>query len=81
MKIVAIRDKATEAYQIPFFVQTVGQAFRMFNDEINRPDSPMGAHPEDYDLFEIGDFNEDRGEIQGSNPILRARGIDVKNTA
>lgn len=78
MLMMAIKDRATDAFQVPFFTHTVGQAMRMFIDAVNTKDSQMGAHPEDYDLYELGYFNEDTGEIGTTGLELRARAQDHK---
>lgn len=61
MQMVAIKDRALNAFMTPFFTQTVNQAIRMFQDEINRKESPMHAHPDDYDLWHLGEWNDDTG--------------------
>lgn len=77
MIIVAVRDRAIDSFGTPFFVVAPGQAIRSFMDEINRPDSPMGAHPEDYDLYELGEYNENAGAITTpTTPRLLAIGKD-----
>lgn len=82
MKIIAVRDSAIEAFGTPFFTQTVGQAIRSFIDEINRPESNMGQHPEDYDLYEIGEYDTNQAQITvPAQPRLIAVGKDVRNTA
>lgn len=60
---VAIRDRAMNAYLRPFFVPSVGLAIRSFSDEINRKaeDNTMYHHPDDYDLYELGTFDEELG--------------------
>lgn len=63
---VATRDRQLAAYHRPFFVPTKGFAVRSFTDEVNRKaaDNPMFAHPEDYELFHIGYFDEDTGVLE-----------------
>lgn len=71
LQIVAVRDRAANAFMRPFFVPTLGMAIRSFQDEVNRngavTDAPMYHHPEDYDLYHLGAFDEDVGgfEIDG----------------
>lgn len=72
--IVAVRDRAVDAFSRPFFVPTVGAAVRSFRDEVNKPDSPMYAHPEDYDLYEIGRFEDNTGELV---PLDRPRQVAI----
>lgn len=65
LKIVAIRDRALDAYGRPIFVHTVGQAIRSFQDEINRAEAnnEMNKHPDDYDLYLLGDYDDSTGKI------------------
>lgn len=68
MEIFAVKDRALNAFMRPFFAQTIGQAIRSFSDEINRPgghqvgsENHMNMHPEDYDLWHLGSFNDATG--------------------
>lgn len=76
MFIVAVKDRALDAYMTPFFVPAIGLAIRSFQDEINRADSPMHAHPEDYDLYHLGSFDERDGMLGGGVPRQIAIGKD-----
>lgn len=74
MKIYAIYDHATEAFGQPFFVKAQGQAVRSFRDECENPESQFAKHPGDFDLFYIGEYNEENGTItqQGTERVARA---------
>lgn len=78
LKVLAVRDRAIDAYGTPVFVSAVGQAVRSFVDECNRPDSQLCAHPEDYDLFLIGEFDVERGQLLPQDPRQVAIGKDCK---
>lgn len=78
MKIITVRDKAVEAYGTPFFTKTIGQAIRSFRDELARDESPMGQHPEDYDLYFIGDYEEESGAITAMKPLVIAKGTESR---
>lgn len=56
--VVAIRDSCVDAFLRPFFVRSVAEAVRSFGDEIQRDDCPMKAHPEHFELFELGTFQD-----------------------
>lgn len=73
MVICSIYDKATEAYMRPFTAQTLGQATRMFLDEVNKEGNPINAHPEDYALFHIADFTDNDGLIKSIEVKCLAR--------
>jgi len=74
--IVAVKDLALGAFLPPFFVPAVGVAVRQFGDEVKRDDSPMSSHPEDYELFDFGVF-DDIGQFDLLPvPARIARGLD-----
>lgn len=80
MKLIcAVKDLAIQAYGMPFYVHTKGEAIRSFSDEVNRTDgkSAVAQHPEDYELYELGTYDEATGTIEGKSPELFARAKDL----
>lgn len=65
MTIVAVRDKKCDCFSRPFFAQTPAAAIRSFSDEVNRAheENPYYKHPEDYALYELGQYNDEDGSI------------------
>lgn len=61
--LVAIRDRAIDAFQPIFNVRATGEAIRAFQDALNKPDNPMNTHADDYDLYSLGTFDDDTGQI------------------
>jgi hypothetical protein len=63
MIVVSIKDRAADAYGRPFYVPSVGVAIRSFQDEVNRQsdDNQMYQHPDDFDLFHLGEFDDNTG--------------------
>lgn len=82
--VVAIKDRAADAYNRPFFVNTVGQAIRAFQDEINRnaADNTMYQHPDDFDLYSLGTFDDNTGHLvsNASGPEQIAIGKNCKTS-
>ena len=68
MKLVmcSMKDRAADAYARPMFVPSVGVAIRSFSDEINREDkdNQLFAHPDDFDLYELGTFDDSNGRFE-----------------
>lgn len=66
LNVVAIRDVKMNAFSRPWFVPTIGVAVRSFGDECKRDaaDNPMWSHPEDFELFHIGMFDEETGKLE-----------------
>lgn len=67
-KVVCIRDRAADVFGQPVFVAALGQALRSFGDEINNKESQMSKHPDDYDLYELGEFDDNEGLFYANNP-------------
>lgn len=63
LNIYTIFDTASGAYMRPFFLQSDGQAIRSFTDIATDADHEIGRHPEDYTLFRIGIYDDNRGEL------------------
>lgn len=63
--IVAIKDRAADAYMRPWFVPTPAMAVRSFMDEVQREsaDNQLFHHSDDFDLYEIGLFDDSTGRI------------------
>jgi len=58
LKIFSVYDSKIEAYMQPFFMQSKGAALRAFMDTLADKSSVLAKHPEDYTLFEIGEFDD-----------------------
>lgn len=63
-KICSVYDNKAEAWLNPFTVRSSAEAIRTFSDECNNPQSMFTKHPNDYTLFEIGEFYEGTGNIE-----------------
>ena len=70
---VCVRDEALNAFNRPFFVNSLGFAVRSFEDEVNRPadDNPMRKHAKDFSLFHVGSFDEDSGRFESLDVPIR----------
>lgn len=62
--IFSVYDVASESFQRPFTAVKKGEAMRSFIDICQDEKHPLGQHPEDYTLFEIGSFNDASGEVK-----------------
>lgn len=56
-KIFTVRDTKAEAYMDPFYMASRGEAVRSFGDAANDTQHPFHKHPEDYVLFELGEYD------------------------
>lgn len=79
LKIVAVRDRAADCFGMPNFVASIGGAIRSFADEINRKadNNPLSMHPEDFDLYELGEYDDASGSFETIKPRQIAIGKDL----
>ncbi len=62
-KIFSVYDIAAASFQKPFFAGQAGEAMRSFCDICADDKHPLGQHPEDYTLMEVGVWDDQSGEI------------------
>lgn len=63
LKMYSVHDAKAEAYLQPFCTKTRGLASRMFTNTVNDENTEFWKHPEDYTLFEIGEYDENSGQL------------------
>lgn len=79
LRIFAVRDSATQSFGTPMFMVANGQAVRSFSDEVNRQDkdNQLYSHPDDFELYVVGEYSTDDGSFETHEPVLLSRGKDV----
>jgi len=58
MKMFTVYDSKAEAYMLPFFAKSTGEALRTFSDTCQDKSHIFAKHPEDFTLFELGTWDE-----------------------
>lgn len=64
MLLASIYDKKACIYGKPFYPVTKADAIRAFGDIAVDSNHPVGKHPEDYDLFVLGVFDDNKGGVE-----------------
>lgn len=70
LKVFAVRDTKAEAFLQPFFSNSVGNALRAFGDAAVDKNCPFNKHPEDYILYEVGEYDDSTAGL-GALEIIR----------
>lgn len=79
--LVALYDRATESFAPVMTVHTRAEAIRSFRQAMNDPQTPMYNHPTDYELHQIGNYDDQSGRIEPTLPTtVIARGEDFKES-
>lgn len=80
-KAFSVYDAKGKFFGVPFFMLNEGLASRAFDDLVNDPHSFVNKHPEDYQLYEIGEFRDDEAVMVTLTPMkLVATGLQFKKS-
>lgn len=66
----SVFDRKSLVYSPPFYSPTDGSATRAFSDAANDPQAPIGAHPVDYVLFQVGTYDDQKGLLAPISPLV-----------
>lgn len=79
--LVSIKDRAIDAFQPLGNVRAEGEAIRVFKDMLADTNTPQGKHPDDYDLYIVGTFDDQTGYVEPEGkPRKLADGKTIKET-
>lgn len=70
MLYFAVFDKKVGAFMQPFCLASQGAAIRSFQDEVNKEGSDLGRHPEDFQLFQVGEYDEMKGSFTWASTVM-----------
>lgn len=77
--LISIKDRAIEAFQPIGNVRAKGEALRVFHDLLANQQAPQHAHPDDYDLYLVGYFDDQTGRLEALD--MPEKLADGKTTA
>lgn len=81
LKAFSIRDAKSEIFHPPFFKTTHGEAERDFRTTANDPKTMICQHPEDFDLYFIGVYDDQTGRFDSQpTPQHLLKSIQCVNT-
>lgn len=79
MKVFQIYDLKAEAYLEPIYTETTGLAIRRFQATTNNPKSVFCEYPEDFTLYETGEWDSRTGRhTEHENPIPLGKANEFK---
>lgn len=64
MILIAVQDIKASAFLNPITVRTTAEGIRQFESQVKNKESLFHAHPSDFILFALGEYNELTGEIK-----------------
>lgn len=77
--ILSVRDTKAGSFAQPFYAPTLVHGIRSFLDAAaaEHPDNMMRKHPEDFELYHLGSFNDQDASFEPMRPQLVSKAIDV----
>lgn len=79
MKLFTIYDSAAKAFNSPFAMRHVNEAIRGFQTALTDPQSNISQYPEDYALYECGEFDNNSGEfLTPDRPVIVISALEAK---
>lgn len=66
--LCAVFDSKIGGYAVPFSVRSRGEAIRSFEDACRDEKMPFKAHPGDFSLFYVGEFDDSTGQVVAVQP-------------
>lgn len=61
--IYAVYDSKVKYFHKPMFMRNKGEALRSWTEVANEKDHAISRHPEDFVLFELGDYDDQTATI------------------
>lgn len=81
--LYSVYDTKVKFFHKPMFMRNKGEALRSWKTEANAdPEkSSISAHPSDFDLFEIGEFDDDTAKFEmHPSPISLGLAVHYKES-
>jgi len=70
LRAYCLYDRKSLAYHLPFFCTTDGLAVRMVSDLVADVNSNPGRHPNDFVLFYIGNYDDQKAGMHPISPLV-----------
>ena len=78
LKMFAVRDSKIEAYMRPSFVQNEAVMRRSCEHALFDENHPFSLAPQDYQVFYLGEFDENTGKLTPVAPEHVFNIVDLK---
>lgn len=68
-KAFSLYDSKAQFFSAPFFQHHAGQAIRSVADLAADLNTTVGRHPADFQLYQVGTFDDQTGHLESCPPI------------
>lgn len=73
-EILALYDSKARAFNTPIFTPRIEVGLRAIRGAVNAPGTFLHTHPEDYTVFYLGQYDDEKGEFL---PLAQARNLGL----
>lgn len=63
VSVYAVYDSKVKYFHQPMFMRNKGEALRSWENVANEKDHAISRHPEDFILFELGEYDDQTAQI------------------
>lgn len=70
LRAYSIYDRKALQYHPPFYVSADGAAVRHMADAANDMQNMIGRHPNDFVLYYVGDYDDQKGAMLPVSPLV-----------
>lgn len=78
--VFSVRDEKAQTYSSPMVLPNKGMILREFSDMVIAGNNAISKHPEDYALYQIGEFDDFTGLVKSLPvPDLLGRASEFVN--
>lgn len=70
IEVFCIFDNKAKAFAQPFFLPNQAVAIRAFREVANDPTSQICKAPSDFELFSVGQFDDELGKLLPANQLV-----------
>lgn len=82
LKVVAVQDARSGFFMRPSFGNHLGSILRDWESVVNDPQSQMNKYPEDFALYELGEYDDISGNFKcEATPRLLSTARQVQKTS
>ena len=77
LRMFAIFDSASGVYDRPICFRAVGEALRFWKHMVLNKDSVVAKSPKDFSFYQVGEYDDECGEVRALNKICVQTGEEV----
>lgn len=77
LKLFTVYDKQVDAHGVLFTAVSEGHAVRSVNAMRKNPQNPWNDSPADYELYEVGEFNDSTGQVEAVGSLRKVGSLQI----